>query len=79
MPENTLQATYDHGVIPSDSVRGYYEQARDVLDRLESLGIHYDDVVDLLEREGVEKFEQSWTELTDAVAAELRRLGRNDA
>jgi transaldolase len=74
MPESTLQATYEHGEIPGDSVRGNYQNAREVLDALAGLGIEYDDVVDVLEREGVEKFEQAWNELTEAVAGELRRL-----
>ena len=76
MPENTLQATYDHGEIPNDSVRGNYANAREVLEGLGSLGIGYDEVVNLLEREGVEKFEQAWNELTEAVAGELERLGK---
>jgi transaldolase len=75
MPESTLQAVYDHGDIPSDSVRGNYPHAHEVLDRLGSLGIGYTDVVDVLEREGVEKFEQSWSELTEAVAGQLEKFG----
>jgi transaldolase len=72
MPEATIHATYDHGVIPNDSVRGFYEDARSVIDRLTALGIDYDDVVRVLEDEGVEKFEASWVELIDAIAAELK-------
>ncbi|MFL6240825.1 MAG: transaldolase [Actinomycetes bacterium] len=71
MPESTIQATYDHGVIPSDSVRGFYEDARNVIDKLTALGIEYADVVQVLEDEGVEKFEASWTELVDAVEKQL--------
>ncbi|HVU74791.1 MAG TPA: transaldolase [Mycobacteriales bacterium] len=71
MPENTLQATYDHGVIPSDSVRGFYADAQGVLDQLAALGIDYDDVVRVLEEEGVEKFETAWTELLASVQEEL--------
>ncbi len=73
MPESTLQATFDHGAIPSDSVRGNYADARSVLDGLEALGISYDDVVETLEREGVEKFEASWVELIATVSQELDR------
>jgi transaldolase len=75
MPESTLQAVYDHGDIPTDSVRGNYTDAHQVLDRLGELGIEYDDVVETLERDGVEKFEQSWTELTEAVSGQLDRFG----
>jgi transaldolase len=42
-----------------------------VLDDLERVGIDYDDVVDVLEKEGVEKFEASWKELVDDVQQEL--------
>jgi transaldolase len=72
MPESTIQATHDHGVIPSDSVRSYYEDARGVIDKLAALGIDYDEVVQLLEDEGVEKFEASWTELVSAIEKELK-------
>ncbi|MDX6286513.1 MAG: transaldolase [Frankiales bacterium] len=72
MPESTLQATFDHGVIPSDSVRGHYEDARHVLQKLEELGISYDDVVRVLEDEAVEKFTTSWTELIEVIEKQLQ-------
>ncbi|MBX6372178.1 MAG: transaldolase, partial [Acidothermus sp.] len=72
MPESTLQATYDHGVIRGDTVRGAYPEAREVLEALSRLGISYDDVVDTLEREGVEKFAASWADLADAVGRSLQ-------
>ena len=71
MPENTLEATIDHGVITGDTITGNYAEAQDVLDRLDALGISYTDVTNLLETEGVEKFEKSWEELLDGVRAEL--------
>src|SRR6478609_8858850 len=57
MPEATLQAVYDHGVIEKDTIRSHYAEAQEVLNRLERIGISYDDVIETLEREGVEKFE----------------------
>ncbi|MGP4113848.1 transaldolase [Streptomyces sp. 4N509B] len=74
MPEATLQATEDHGQISGDTVRGTYEQARADLDALEKVGISYDEVVALLEEEGVEKFESAWNSLLDSTQAELKRL-----
>lgn len=71
MPEKTLQATFDHGVIEGDAVRGTYDEARGVLAALEALGISYDGVTALLETEGVEKFIVSWNELLDTVSAAL--------
>ncbi|MFD8372607.1 transaldolase [Streptomyces sp. NPDC059688] len=74
MPEATLEATEDHGEITGDTVSGTYEQARADLDALENLGISYDDVVQVLEDEGVEKFEASWNDLLKSTQAELERL-----
>jgi transaldolase len=71
MPEATLRAVSDHGVIRGDTVRPYYDDARRVLDRLATLGVDYDDVVRVLEDEGVEKFETSWRELLAQVSEQL--------
>ena len=73
MPEKTLDAVAEHGEIRGDTVRSGYDDATEVLDSLERLGISYADVVARLEREGVEKFEKSWTELLDGVSRELER------
>ncbi|MFD8417615.1 transaldolase [Streptomyces sp. NPDC059650] len=74
MREDTLQAVADHGHITGDTITGTYEQARADLDTLARLGISYDDVVQLLEDEGVEKFTQSWNDLLDSTTAALTRL-----
>lgn len=74
MPEATLEATADHGEVSGDTIRGTYEQARAELDAIAKLGISYDDVVQLLEDEGVEKFEASWNDLLKSTQAELERL-----
>ena len=71
MPEKTLQAVADHGEIVGDRVHGTYEESRDAIAALEREGISYDEVVKLLEDEGLEKFETSWNELLETVAAEL--------
>jgi transaldolase len=74
MPEATLNAVADHGVIRGDSVTGSYAAAQAVMDELAGLGISYDDVVQVLEDEGVEKFEASWKELLDTVSASLAKF-----
>ncbi|MFD5319812.1 transaldolase [Streptomyces sp. NPDC127098] len=74
MPEATLRAVEDHGVISGNTIAGTYEEARGVLDALEKLGVSYDDVVQVLEDEGVEKFAHSWDGLLDSTRAELERL-----
>ena len=71
MPEKTLEATFDHGVIEGDRVTGSYAAAAETLERIAALGISYDDVTQLLEREGVDKFVASWNELLDTVTAAL--------
>jgi transaldolase len=71
MPEKTLEATFDHGVVTGDTVTGNYAGAAEVLDALAKVGVDYDDVTALLEREGVEKFEVSWSELLESVGAAL--------
>ncbi|NUP51323.1 MAG: transaldolase [Catenulispora sp.] len=74
MPEATLDAEADHGRPVEDSVHGTYDAARQVLADLEAAGVSYDEVVQLLEDEGVDKFEVSWKELLDSVQGELDRL-----
>jgi transaldolase len=71
MPEKTLEATFDHAVIQGDEVTGNYAAANADLDALAEIGISYDDVTQLLEKEGVEKFIVSWNELLDTVSAAL--------
>ena len=71
MPEATLHATADHGVLRGDTIHGTYEESRAVFASLEALGISYDDVVQVLEDEGVSKFEVSWNELLATIKNEL--------
>jgi transaldolase len=78
MPEATLYATEDHGDIHGNAVAGSYEQARADLDALEKIGISYDEVVQLLEDEGVDKFEASWNDLLKSTEAELQRLAPSE-
>jgi transaldolase len=73
MPTKTLQAVADHGEIAGDQVTGMYEDATNVLDSLERLGISYADVTALLETEGVDKFAKSWAELLSSVQTELNK------
>ncbi|HTY73653.1 MAG TPA: transaldolase [Actinomycetes bacterium] len=73
MPEATLDAVADHGVVRGDAVRGTYDQARASFAALEAMGVSYDEVTALLEVEGVEKFEASWQELLDSLSAELAK------
>lgn len=79
MPEKTLDAVVDHGRITGDTITGSYDDARQTLDALERLGVPYAEVVEVLEVEGVDKFEKSWAELLDDVAEELDKAKGDDA
>ena len=80
MPEKTMQAFADHGEVQGDMVSGTETEAQQVMDDLAAVGISYDDVVDVLEREGVEKFEASWHELVETVQTALdeAKQGKDD-
>jgi len=71
MPEATLHATQDHGVLQGDTIHGTYDESRALFASLEALGIGYDDVVQVLEDEGVSKFEVSWNEMLQTIKNEL--------
>jgi len=71
MPEATLDAVAAQGKIRGNAIAGSYDDARKVLADIEALGIGYDDVIELLEREGVQKFEDSYAQLTDTVRGQL--------
>jgi transaldolase len=72
MPQATIDAFADHGEVTGDTVRGGYDEARKVIADLENLGISYDEVVQVLEDEGVSKFDASWSELQDTVTSALK-------
>ena len=71
MPEKTMEAVYDHGIVPANSITGHYDDAKQVLDAVAAAGVSYDDVTELLETEGVDKFIVSWNELVASVDAAL--------
>jgi len=71
MPEKTLQAFADHGEVQGDKVSGTEADAQRVLDQLAAVGVDFDDVVEVLEREGLEKFDKSWSELVETVQTAL--------
>jgi len=71
MPEGTIRATADHGKLLGDTVHGTYGASRQVFADLAKLGIEYDDVVHVLELEGVDKFKASWNELLDTIKTNM--------
>jgi len=71
MPEKTIDAVADHGVITGDTVTGTAEESQALFDELTAVGIDLPDVFKVLEDEGVEKFEKSWLELIEATQGQL--------
>jgi transaldolase len=67
MPLETIKAFQDHGEVRGDTVLEDVDGARKVFERLEAAGVDYDDVVETLEAEGVQKFADSYDELLDGV------------
>ena len=79
MPEATLDAVADHGVVRGDTVTSTYADAQQVLDDLKAAGIDYDAVVQQLEEEGVSKFEDAWNALIESVTEQLEKAGADVA
>jgi transaldolase len=73
MPEETIRAFQDHGEVALTLERDL-DEAQRVFDRIAEVGVDYDDVVATLEREGVEKFADSFRELLDGVKAKRGEL-----
>lgn len=72
MPEKTLEATFDHGEVVGDTITGNYADAHGVFASLAEVGVDFDDVTQVLEDEGVEKFIASWHELQETVTTALK-------
>src|ERR671912_18892 len=70
MPEKTMMAYADHGS-PGTPVQKSYDDAAAVMKAVADAGIDLDDVFRVLEDEGVQKFVDSWDELTASVRSEL--------
>jgi transaldolase len=73
MPQETIEAFQDHGRV-ADTLETGLDEARQLFDDLAAAGIDYDDVVETLEREGVQKFSDSFAELLDGVSAKRGEL-----
>ncbi|GAA0569795.1 transaldolase [Paractinoplanes ferrugineus] len=72
MPESVIFAYEDHGDTRGDTVSGSFDAAKKVMTDLAGVGIDFNDVVKVLEDEGVDKFEVSWKELLEGVDKSLK-------
>jgi transaldolase len=73
MPLETIRAFQDHGRVADTLAQGV-EEAQQLLEELARVGVDYDDVTETLEREGVQKFSDSFRELLDGIRAKQRAL-----
>jgi transaldolase len=73
MPRETIEAFQDHGEVAL-TIEDGIDEARQVFEQVAEAGVDYDDVTDTLEREGVQKFIDSLTELLDGIAAKRGQL-----
>jgi transaldolase len=74
MPPGLIDAVEDHGEIRGDTILEGVDEATRVLEAFEAAGIHYDDVIETIEREGVEKFAKSFEELIGGLESKLKTL-----
>jgi transaldolase len=73
MPEETIEAFQDHGEVAPTLEQGI-DEARRVFEEIEQAGVDYADVTDTLEREGVEKFADSFSELLEGIRSKSGEL-----
>ncbi len=74
MPRELVEAVLDHGKIRANAIEEDLDGARKLIEDLKAAGVDYDDVVDTIEREGVEKFAKSFDELFSDVASKRDEL-----
>ncbi|MGN6798775.1 MAG: transaldolase [Gaiellaceae bacterium] len=74
MPLETIEAFQDHGKVPGDTVLEGIDEARDLLVQLEKVGVSYDDIVETIEAEGVQKFADSFDQIIEEVRAKRGAL-----
>jgi transaldolase len=73
MPEETIEAFQDHGQVAETLSQGA-DEAKRVFEQLAEVGVDYDDVTDVLEKEGVQKFSDSFAELLEGIKSKRGEL-----
>ncbi|AWV47453.1 transaldolase [Mycobacterium leprae Kyoto-2] len=76
MPETTIDAVADHGVIRGDTISGTTLSSQKVFDSLVAVGVDLIDVFAVLEHEGVQKFVKSWNELLKETQEQLDSVAK---
>jgi transaldolase len=75
MPLSTLKATMNHAEVRPTLDEGI-EEARKLFEELKEASVDYDEVVEVLEKEGVQKFVDSYSELIEEIEHKSNRLAR---
>src|SRR5579885_2789606 len=74
MPLETIEAFQDHGEIRGDTVLEGVDEARALLAKLEEIGVSYDEIVETIEAEGVQKFADSYDQIVESICAKSGAL-----
>jgi transaldolase len=72
MPRELVEAVIDHGEIRGDTLLENVDEASRIIDAFEAAGVKYDEVVTVLEKEGVEKFAKSFADLIEGLQSKLK-------
>jgi transaldolase len=76
LPGSTLQAFMDHGEVNSKALEEGLDEARKLIGELREAGVDYEDVTETLEKEGVQKFADSFDELLEGIKDKSRQVVR---
>jgi transaldolase/glucose-6-phosphate isomerase len=79
MPPSTLDALLDHGRVEADALLARKEQSRNLLKELANANISIFEVMNKLQREGVDSFAKSYGALLDAIQGKCGRLSSGSA
>jgi len=74
LPGSTLQAFIDHGEVNSKALEEDLDEARKLIVELREAGVDYEDVTETLEKEGVQKFADSFDELLEGIQSKSRQV-----
>ena len=76
MPTSTLEAFLDHGEVVPNALEEGLDEARALIDRLREAGVDYQEVTEVLEREGVQKFADSFDDLLEVIESKSHQVIR---
>src|SRR6476469_10516452 len=74
MPLETIEAFQDHGKVRGDTVLDGVADAQKLIEQLRKAGVDYDDVVETLEAEGVQKFSDAFDQIVERIHAKRASL-----